>query len=293
MRMLLTGASGFIGRNIAEQLADRHDILAPSHHALDLTDQAAVDAFFEANAVDVVVHAAIKPGHRNAQDHTNLLDNDLRMYFNLVRNTEPRGIRLFHLGSGSCYDLRHYTPLMREEDMGRHIPADDTGFAKYVIGTHALTSAHVYDLRVFGIFGKYEDYAIRFISNALCKALHGLPITLRQDRLFDYVYIDDFVRLLDAMLDKPLAFHAYNCTAGEPTGLLALANLAREVAQADVPILVGSDGQGLSYTGDPSRLLREFPSFAFTPQRKAVEALCDWYRTHMDTIDRSLLLTDK
>ena len=39
------------------------------------------------------------------------------------------------------------------------------------------------ELRPFGVYGPGEDYAIRFISNACCKALLGMPVTLRRDRL--------------------------------------------------------------------------------------------------------------
>ena len=47
------------------------------------------------------------------------------------------------------------------------------------------------ELRLFGVFGRHEDYAIRFISNAICKTLFDLPITLRQNRTFSYLYVDD------------------------------------------------------------------------------------------------------
>lgn len=293
MRILLTGGSGFIGRNIVEQLGGKYTIYAPSHRELDLTQQEQVDGFFAAQEVDAVIHAAIKPGHRNASDTTNLLETDLRMYYNLVRNTEPRGKRLLLLGSGCCYDMRHYTPKMAEGAMGTHIPVDDTGFAKYIASSHALTTKHVYDLRVFGIYGKYEEYAIRFISNALCKALYGLPITLRQNRLFDYLYIDDFVRIVDEMLERELLHHAYNLTPNHAVGLLELAELSREIAGADVPIHVGAEGMGLPYSGDNARFTQEFPRFKFTPHREAIAQLCAWYRERKDSIDRSLLLTDK
>ena len=31
MKILVTGGSGFVGRNIAEQLGQKHEILAPTH----------------------------------------------------------------------------------------------------------------------------------------------------------------------------------------------------------------------------------------------------------------------
>jgi dTDP-4-dehydrorhamnose reductase len=60
MRVLLTGASGFVGSNLAHVFGGRGaDLIAPSHAELDLTDGAATLRAVRAAAPDAVVHAAI------------------------------------------------------------------------------------------------------------------------------------------------------------------------------------------------------------------------------------------
>jgi len=290
--VLVTGGSGFIGSNLAEQLADGFAVLAPSREEFDLLDDNQVRAYLRANPVDVVVHSATKPGHRNASDPTGLVAANLRMYFNLMRNRDCFG-RMICMGSGAVYDMRHYEPKMPEEYFDTHVPVDEHGFSKYVQAHSIAESKGVIELRVFGVFGRYEDYAIRFISNALCKALLGLPITLRQDRMFDYVSIDDLVRVTRAFIDREPAMKAYNVTPDRAVGLLEVAELARAVTGADVPILVGAPGRGVEYSGDNARLRAELPGFEFTPLELAVRDLCDWYSTNISSIDRSALLVDK
>lgn len=47
-KILLTGGSGFIGRNLRESfLASKYDISAPAHSELDLLDTQSTDEFFK------------------------------------------------------------------------------------------------------------------------------------------------------------------------------------------------------------------------------------------------------
>ncbi len=292
MRLLITGGSGFIGRNLSEYYSRDHVVFAPSHAELDLLDEDSVRGFFRANDIDVVIHSATKPGHRNAPDPTNLVYSNTRMYFNLARNSEHYG-KLIFLGSGAVYDLRHYRPRMPEEYFDQHVPADEHGFSKYIAAKHIELSGNAVELRIFGIFGRYEDYAIRFISNAICKTLFDLPVTLGQNRRFDYLYIDDLGPVIDHFIWNQPAHKAYNVTPDESVELYSLAEMVLAVSGKDLPILVGKEGSGPEYTGDNTRLREELPSLAFTRIELAVEALYQWYASNIDRLDRELLLVDK
>lgn len=293
MRVLLTGGTGFVGRNLAARLGGRFELLAPGRAELDLLDDASVRSFLRREPVDAVVHAATIPGHRNAPPARDLAAGTVRMLLHLVRHA-PSGTRFVVLGSGAEYDTSRDVVRAREDDPAHPVPRDETGFGKLVEATLAEGRAGFIHLRPFGVFGPGEDWEIRFVSNALCKALHGLPITLRQNRRLDYVWVDDLCEVVARFLLLEKTAHAvYNVTPDATPDLLSLARLAREAAGADVPIVVGREGMGLEYTGENARLKAELPGLVFTPVREAVGRLCAYYRSRLSAIPRERLLVDK
>lgn len=293
MKILLTGGSGFIGRNIRESfLAEKYEILSPSSKELNLADEESVDAFFKNNSIDLVVHAAVKPSHRNAKDFSNLFYTNTRMFFNLERHKDEYQ-KMLVLGSGAIYDMRRYRPKVKEAEWTNHIPADEHGYCKYVCEKVIEHSSNIFDLRIFGIFGKYEDYAIRFISNAICKTLFDLPITIKQNRKFDYLYVNDLMPILDWFIDNNPQKKSYNITPDCAISLYDLAIMVRDISNSDVPILIKNEGLGLEYSGDNTLLKNEYTTICFTPIRTAIQELYNWYRENKQLIQKDLLLTDK
>lgn len=290
--VMITGGSGFIGRNLVEALQDRYEVLAPRHAELELLDDEAVRAYLRERRPDVVVHSATKPAHRNAKDLTGIAEANIRMFFNLARDPElcPR---MVFLSSGAVYGQQHYVPKMGEDYFDTYVPEDSHGLSKYAIAKYVEKVDHVVELRIFGIFGPYEDYAIRFISNAACKALLGLPVTLRQDRMFDYLWVRDLAPVVEHYMRLTRKTPATNVTPDRAVSLLDLANMVVEIAGADVPVLVGEPGRGVEYSGDNSRLRAEMSDLSFTPVRQAVEELVLWYRMRLSTIDPEVLRVDK
>ncbi len=292
MNILVTGGSGFLGRNICESLTRKFTVYCPGRAELDLTDDVSTQSYFKHHDIDVVINGAWKPGHRNATDISNLVYTNTRIFMNLVRN-KHRFRKLINLGSGAVYDMRYYAPKMKELYYDAHVPVDDTGFTKYVYNKQIELLDGFVDLRLFGVFGKYEDYAIRFISNAICKSLFDLPITLRQNRIFDYLFVDDLLPILEHFIIHDAAHKSYNATPDHSIDLLSLAEMVRDNSGKELPILVAADGMGPEYSGDNNRLRAEISDLKFTPIQSSVEQLYAWYSDHKHLIDRDVLLVDK
>ena len=222
-KVLLTGGSGFIGKNLKESfLAEKYNLIAPSHAELDLSNTDSVDTFFKKHEFDVVLHSAVKPGHRNARDLTQLFYTNIRMFQNLERHKDRFG-KLINFGSGAIYDVAADNAGVREEDIFKRMGKDEHSFCKYVVHKQIEHLDNFIDLNIFGIFGRYEDYAIRFISNAICKTLFDLPITLRQNRRFSYLDVADLPQVLECLIENKPRFNSYNVT---PDNFVELKDIA-------------------------------------------------------------------
>jgi GDP-L-fucose synthase len=294
MKVLLTGGSGFIGKNLRQDLGGTCEIVAPRHSDLDLLDSDAVAAYLEREQFDAVIHAATHNATRNSNvDLSRVLHNNVRMFLNLARCSDRYG-RMIYFGSGAEYGRETMPAQVREEDFGRRVPADDYGLSKYICRLAAEQKPNIYNLVLFGCYGPHEDWQIRFISNAICKALHGLPVTMRQNVGFDYLYVNDLCQIVRRFLqiERP-AYKMYHACTGETVDLMTLARMAIEAVRAEQEIRIAQPGLGREYSGDNRRMLEELGGFVFTSHRQAVGELAEWYRGRLANIPRELLLADK
>jgi len=296
MHILITGGSGFIGRNLAEQLASDYDVAAPSSAELDLLNEQDVRDYLSAHHFDVIVHAATTRSNRRVAAPTDMLDRNCRMFFNLVRNLVPgqeRFGKLIHFGSGAEYGRAQLPARVREDYFDTRVPTDAYGFSKYICAKYIERSSRIVDLRLFGVFGPHEDYTVRFISNACCRAIKGLPIVLRQDVVFDYLYINDLAPITKWFIENDARHRAYNVCSGRPVTLTELAGMVAEVSRRNPDVSVTTSGMGAEYTGDNSRLLAELGNYKFWDLHDAIGDLYSWYQRHESTIDAEWLRFDE
>lgn len=291
IKILLTGGSGFIGKNIKESyLAEKYNIIAPRSFELNLEDNRQVGYFFQNNNFDVILHAGCKPAYKTAKDFNNVFYSNLKMFYNLVRNKNHYG-KLINFGSGAVYGIQDNITNAKEEDIFKRIPQDEYGFSKYIFSDKIKELDNFVDLNLFGVFGKYEHWQFRFISNAICKAIYDLPITLRQNRKFSYLDINDLMPILENFIEKEPKFKTYNIVPDEYLELLDVAKLIKEISGKNIDIQVAKDGFGLDYYGNNSRLKNEF-DVKFTKIKFSIEHLYTWYNQNKNNIDKKLLLED-
>lgn len=293
MGILITGGNGFVGRNLVELFsAENYPVFHPNHGELDLADARAVERFFKEHNVETIVHCATVS--RNGTSYPpDTCEKNLRMFFNLRKYKSPAA-KLINLGSGSEYSRAHWRKKMPEEYFGNYIPEDGHSFAKYIISNNIQNEAddNVLCLRIFGMYGKHENYRYKFISNAIVKNILNMPIVINQNVVYDYMYITDFFRIVKHFVEKPFRHRIVNVTTTESIDLLTIARLINDVSVYKSEIRVLHEGVGVEYSGDNSKLLSELGDFQFMSPSEAIADLYQYYLAGKDYLDAEAIKKD-
>jgi GDP-L-fucose synthase len=272
-------------------MCSRYNILAPSHSELDLLSGFEVKKYFKEHEIDYVINGANIGGNRKCCD-TDIVKKNVKMYLNLT--TYGNFDRIIQLGSGAEYDKSRSLNKISEYQFGEYIPEDDYGFSKYLISRCIGNREDAIGLRLFGIFGKYEDYEYKFISNAIVKNLLGLPIKINQNVVFDWLYIDDFIRLLEDFIIQTPPYRFYNVTPTVSYDLVTIVNIINDLSPTKSKIIIDNKGKNNEYTGNNDRLMERYNgAFRFTSMDLAIEQLFVYYQSILSTINIHKIKKDK
>ena len=140
------------------------------------------------------------------------------------------------------------------------------------------TDDNIYNLRLFGIFGPYENYNYRLISNAICKALQGKDIRIHQNAWFDYLYIKDFCRILPWFVDHKPQRKDYNVCTGKKVDIVSVAREILKQTGSESKLIVERAGWNREYTGSNRRLSEELGEISFTPIEQAIADMVAYYK---------------
>lgn len=136
-RVVITGATGFVGRNLINELSDYEVIPMNGRNHIDLLSINSLLSFLGQNKPDYLIHCAGLVGgiQFNKNNPIKMINDNLEMGMNVIRACSLFDIKLVNLGTVCSYP--NYTPLpFNEEYLWNGYPEPTN--AKYGIAKRTL-----------------------------------------------------------------------------------------------------------------------------------------------------------
>lgn len=280
MKVLITGAAGFIGYHVAIKLLERGDMVVAVDNLndyydvrlkearlasiqahpkaknfkfvrLDLTKQVATAKLFRDEKPDDVVHLAAQAGVRYSLENPYAYINSNIVAFTNVleacRAIQPQ--HLVYASSSSVYGGNTKLPFVETDNVDH--PVSLYAATKKANELMAHTYSHLYNipttgLRFFTVYGPWgrPDMAPFLFADAIIK---GKPIKVfnHGDMMRDFTYIDDIVEGVIRVMDKPATsdINAREASTHAPYRLFNIGNNSPEKLLDFIALLEQSIGK--------------------------------------------------
>ena len=312
MKILVTGAAGFIGSHLVDRLlADGHQVFGldnfnefydpqlkernlsasadhPNFEMVrgDICDADLVHQSFAAFQPDRLVHLAAWAGVRPSIERPSIYsDVNLGGTVNLLQSCVKHGVkRICFASSSSVYGDRQRIPFSEDDDVSQPIsPYAATKRSGELLAYtwHHLFKLHIHCLRFFTVYGPRQrpEMAIAkfvdLIDNDQPVDIYGDGHSAR-----DYTYIDDIIDGLMQSIECVDGYGIYNLGNSVPTKLLDLVSLIGQSLGKE-PILNFKPTQPGDVSITYADLTRSKNDLAYepkTPMNIGISKYVDWYR---------------
>ena len=266
MKVLVTGAAGFIGMHVALRLLERGDnvvgldnmndyydvdlkkarlarlTLHPNFEfrELDISDRQAVSDLFDQCKPDRVVHLAAQAGVRYSLENPHAyIDANIQGFMNILEGCRQHPVEhLVYASSSSVYGKTEKIPIKEDEPKNPINPYGKTKVEKDNLAErYSKERCSIIGLRYFNVFGKgqtgtYAGVITKFLE---CLKNKTSPIIYGDGKqVRDFVSVEDIASAnLQAMLsDTKNGF--FNIGTGVPTTILELAKIMIKISNKNI-----------------------------------------------------------
>ena len=259
MKIIVTGAAGFIGFHLCKRLSEEGfevkgiDNLNPyydvtlkdarvkilnqfenfSFTKLDIAEKGDLEKYFENEKAEYVINLAAQPGVRYSITNPEVsIRNNVIAFFNLLECCKSYSVKkLIYASSSSVYGNNSKTPSSTEDNVDN--PVSLYAATKKSNELMAFTYQHLYKfstigLRFFTVYGSYgrPDMAYYKFSENI---MRGKPISVYNngDMERDFTYIDDVIESIFRLIKKEIIneYKIFNIGGEHPVNLLYFISL--------------------------------------------------------------------
>jgi UDP-glucuronate 4-epimerase len=316
MKVLVTGAAGFIGMHVSQLLLRRGDAvvgldnlngyydpqlkrerlarLAPQPGfrfvQMDIADRAGMQTLFEEEGFEAVVHLAAQPGVRHSLvDPHAYIEANIVGFTNVLEGCRHQAVgHLVYASSSSVYGANTELPYSEHHNVDH--PVSLYAATKKANELMAHSYAHLFGLActglrfftVYGPWGRPDMALFRFTKNIL----EGRPIQVYNNGKLvrDFTYIDDIVDGVVRTLDRPPPgtppYRIYNIGNHRAVELMHFIDVLQRCLsrKAQIEMLPMQAGDVLATVADVSALAAAVGYRPRTPVEVGVPRFVDWYQ---------------
>ena len=242
MRILITGAAGFIGMHLTEHLADKgYDVIGVDFHDGDLRIDGVADFLVRYHKPDVVIHLAAQVGiYFNEQDVVHSVNSNTIMTIRVAKAAAKYGARLIHTSTSEVYGKA-----------GEKVLDEDAPLVYEPTGIYAISkrwsedAAREYAPEGLAIIRPCMPYGPgcppgvgrRALDNMLWQAHHRKPIPVHRGAERSWCWIGDLCAGYEIVLRNG-ATGAFNVGRDDDyRSMLDIARLSCDIAGAEYDLI--------------------------------------------------------
>lgn len=283
-KILVTGATGFIGKNLVESLKEKFEIYAlildeKEKNVIPQIDYILWKTFFDREneiktldgkklgKIDTVIHLASYGVNPKDNDIDKMIESNINLTKDLISNLERVSCKnIIFTGSGFEYGDKGKIKLKEDMELNPFSLYGATKVSAFLIGKKLCESLGInyINLRLFNIFGEYEG-SNRLIPQIINNYLEGKELNFTAgNQVRDYLYIKDIIEVYEMILEKNIYNNeTYNvCSSEEVTIKEFITKVADTIGINKDFLNFGAipsrKEEALYIVGDNSKLKRDF-----------------------------------
>lgn len=299
-KILVTGAGGFVGANVAFALSDNKidclgiDLnqggLEKGIHFIkcDILDEDHLDKIFK--GVDIVVHMAVSDRRTSLTNPKLNVRVNINGTLNILEAAVKHGIKkIIYLSASSVYGTPKYSPVKEDH------PKDPTtvyGVSKFageelIRVYQKLHNIDYFILRLTNVFGPRQYPYTKMLIPVVLDRIHKKEtIVIYGDgtQTRDFVYVGDVSRLvIDVINDEKKKNTEVNIGTGEQTSILEVIKTCGEVTGIE-PVIEFKEqeaGERAAFCADMTRCKEVFGYIPDTRLKDGMLPTVQWFNSHI------------
>lgn len=252
MKILITGANGFIGNDLFNLLSKKYNVTGVfGRKDIDLTKFDHVKKLLE-NNYDIIIHCATAGRYETTSTDPQLLNDNLEMFLNFAF-LKNKFKKFINIGSGAEFDLSINIDNISEDQIFERYPTFSYGLSKNLISKQIYKLDNFYTLRIFGCLSTSLP-PTTLMSIFINQVSNNQKFKIVNDRYFDFFSMEDLLSVIEHYINEDNLKKDINLTYDTKLKISDVLKLYLINKQLSLDLLEIESETQINYTGNNKSL---------------------------------------